>query len=254
MCVGTLGTADHRTGSREGNKMSVATQSKERPILFSGPMVRAIMEGRKTQTRRIVSPQPEVMYEYPSQPELLEFLHPETSGTYSRESFARNCCKFGLVGERLWVRESFCQLRREHYHDGSKPREAFMDVYNRVNGCAYAADTQPGTDGDDIRKEYGYKWTPSIHMPRWASRITLEITDVRVERLNDLSEADAIAEGIEPVRKIWKLYGKRQPGTADATGQPRKSYVSLWEAINGPESWAENPFVWVVQFRRIEQR
>lgn len=229
--------------------MSTATQTKERPILFSGPMVRAILEGRKTQTRRIVKGKGTwAVVDNPDSERTWPGAEDECGDWQDFE------CPYGEIGNRLWVRESFCQLRREHYHDGSKPREAFMDVYDRVNGCAYAADTQPGTDGDDARREYGYKWTPSIHMPRWASRITLEITGVRVERLNDLSESDAIAEGIEPVRQIWKLYGKRQPGTAEATGQPRKSYVSLWEAINGPGSWVANPWVWVVEFKRKEQR
>ena len=213
--------------------MSTATQTKERPILFSGPMVRAILEGRKTQTRRIVSPQPDVMYEYPNQPELLEFLHPQTSGTYGRESFARNCCKFGLAGDRLWIREAWARII----------------VGNQID-YLYRADHHKGLE----KRDGDQKWNPSIHMPRVACRIMLEITGVRVERLNDINEQDAKSEGIEPVRNIWKLYGDRQLGTADATGQPRKSFMSLWESINAPGSWAANPWVWVVEFQRIEQR
>ncbi|AMV20444.1 hypothetical protein [Planctomyces sp. SH-PL14] len=97
-----------------------------------------------------------------------------------------------------------------------------------------------------------WKKIPSIHMPRWASRLTLEITGIKVERLQDISEEDAIAEGIEPVRQIWKLYGKREQWEAEATGQPIKSFLSLWESINGDGSWALNPWIWAIDFKRIE--
>lgn len=102
---------------------------------------------------------------------------------------------------------------------------------------AYAADTPPGSYGDDQRKAYGLKWRPSIHMPRWASRITLEVTGVRVERLQDISEADALAEGVtfDPLMHT----------------NPREAYMHLWNAINGPGSWYANPWVWVVEFRKL---
>jgi hypothetical protein len=203
--------------------MSTTTAIKERPILFSGPMVRAILEGRKTQTRRIIKPQPV-----------------EKDGWFSREGYTAGSekalregmpffggCPYGSSGERIWV------------------REAFQHNLNSRERYRYRADSHAG-----LEKRVGDgRWTPSIHMPRVASRINLEITGVRIERLNDISEADAVAEGIEPVRNIWKLYGQQMPGFADATGQPRKSYASLWESINGPGSWAANPWVWVVEFK-----
>lgn len=200
---------------------------KERPILMSGPMVRAILDGRKTQTRRVVKPQPtfvnaEALYviqEFPDEP------HREID------------CPYGKVGDRLWVKETFCtpftigapgqgqkiRFRASHVEDG-----------------------------------FTYKWRPSIFMPRWASRITLEIVSVRVERLQHISEEDAIAEGVEPLRKLapqmphhWKSYRLSGDGTfCEATAWD--SYRTLWESINGNGSWAANPWVWVVEFKRVE--
>ena len=235
---------------------------KERPILFSGPMVRAILDGRKTQTRRIVKPQPEVMYEYKDRPEILEFLHPVTSGTYSRESFAESCCKFGVVGDRLWVRETFASI--------SQPRIAY-----KADGFAGAI-TDDG-DGNKLvlhhghileapgypfglktittigLKLYGGRWKPSIHMPRWASRITLEITGVRVERLQDISEDDAIAEGVEGGCLTCGENCMKTGGCGYCNPEYRDSFIGLWHQINGPDSWDSNPWVWAVAFKRVTQ-
>ena len=192
------------------------TEVKERPILFSGPMVKAILDGRKTQTRRIAK----------------EFVDNELSTAMTRRWPQQKGCPYGEPGERLWVREAWA------------PASAALPL---AEGVLYRADYHTS-----LEKRYGdQKWKPSIHMKRVDSRINLEITGIRVERLNDISVEDAIAEGIEPVRYIWKLYGERVLGSADATGQPRKSYASLWQSINGPGSWAANPLVWVVEFRKV---
>lgn len=195
---------------------------KERPILFSAPMVCAILDGKKTQTRRVIKPQPEWM-----EPEVVWTLRENGhSGTgwyahnedYPEEGSLFYHCPYGTPGDRLWVRETF------HTVDGAS---AF-----------YRADYEHNPKGD---KEHGIVWTPSIHMPRWASRITLKVTDVRVERLQDISEKDAWAEGCE---------GFDDDVSGGKSGYCE--YAELWEAINGKGSWEANPWVWVVEFREVE--
>jgi hypothetical protein len=202
----------------------ITTESKERPILFSGPMVRAILEGRKTQTRRTYKLQKEM--------EWYQDLGGEAEGWYTNGigwwNVEEEVCPYGKLGDRLWIREAW----------------AHEFVGNEI-AYKFRADHHTGLE----KRDGDQKWKPSIHMPRIACRLMLEITGTRVERLNEISVDDAIAEGIEPVRGIWKLYGERTIGSAVATGQPRKSYASLWQSINGPGSWAANPWVWVVEFK-----
>jgi hypothetical protein len=195
---------------------------KERPILFSAPMVRALLDGSKTQTRRVGGL--EVINAEPNRYEFRGI----TSGPgaphfafHDRESGAQVLvrCRHGQPGDRLWVRETFGNLEG----DGVPPE------------WSYRADTH-----DAVLPP---RWTPSIHMPRAASRIDLEVTGVRVERLLDISESDAIAEGVEPLT---------EPG---AVFRPAASaYSDLWEQINGAGSWAANPWVWVVEFQKIKSR
>lgn len=209
---------------------------RERPILFSAPMVRAILDGSKTQTRRLVKPAPQMVTDQCVAPwegdpaSLLRLLQQNKRG-----------CPYGQPGDRLWVRETWMDLAGtgvEHY-----------DAQGRRQRYAYGADTLPGSYGDEARKAYGLKWRPSIHMPRAASRMLLGVTSVSVERLQGISEADAIAEGIE--RRVdacgeWAHYADTGL-TTDAIG----SYRSLWELINGPASWKANPWVWVVEFKQV---
>jgi len=196
---------------------------KERPILFSAPMVKAILDGRKTVTRRVVKPQP------PANAHQVEtWHHPDTKPRFFTWTTAGEIsdqweplpCPYGQPGEKLWVRETWMDL----LGTGIERKTGDHGRY------AYAADTPPGSYGDDQRKAYGLKWRPSIHMPRAASRITLEVTDVRVERLGDVSESDARAEGVQSVAE----------------------FKELWASINGPSSWDANPWVWVVEFKRVE--
>lgn len=207
---------------------------RERPILFSATMVRAILDDSKTQTRRVVKPQPPAKYRH-LWPEFNSrgtvgpigwFWSKETSGSGAEQQdlLGINPCPYGNVGDRLWVRETWLPFDRDH----------------RPPDYTYRADITP--EGDDIRVEYircgrNYLWRPSIHMPRAASRITLEITGVRVERLQDISEADAMAEGVP-----FSLMGSTH----------RIGFENLWQSINGPESWSANPWVWVIEFRRVE--
>ena len=182
---------------------------KERPLLFSGPMVRAILNGTKTQTRRIVKPNHIAAY------------HDGVPSLFSG-------FPYGVNGDRLWVRETW-----SHTGDGVwSIAAARMAPTGRP---VYAAD---GGEGP---------WWPSIHMPREFSRITLEVVRVRVERLNDCSEADAKAEGCGLAPALPDCT------EVEACGQTfRAGYAALWNDINGPGSWEANPWVWVITFKRIE--
>lgn len=193
----------------------------ERPILFSGPMVRALLDGTKTQTRRVCKPANEHALSYVVGP--FEERGDLTAGRFGDEEGNLTFpCPYGRLGDSLWVRESVA------------------DIGARLT---YRADTD---DGAHCKVK---RWTPSIHMPRWASRILLEITNVRVERLQDISEKDAVAEGIARTKAgFWSLYGQRD---VDGTFSPRASYRALWESINGAGSWDANPWVWVVEFKKV---
>lgn len=211
----------------------------ERPILFQGAMVRAILDGSKTQTRRICKPA-----QFYSMSRVVEVPDPQERGqVYNGSHFGDEdgevqfASPYGGRGDRLWVRESHWWFKDEPDHETGyfPPKLTIEDVEYRA-------------DGDDGRKV----WRPSIHMPRWACRLVLEVTAVRVERLQDISEADAIAEGIELIPgpepyPMWRHYGKEHTRVTPASS----SYQSLWEQINGPGSWAANPWVWVVEFRRV---
>ena len=209
---------------------------KERPILFSAPMVRALLDGSKTQTRRILKVQPDE-----------DGLSKVTDGPWVDTSGRQYVCPYGQPGDQLWVRET--------WGVGSRP-----DPWGGYDGIEYRADEAWLEDGDDFAchkvetpddiclGDYSHGWKPSIHMPRWASRIQLEITDVRIERLQDISEEDAKAEGIEPELDGWIDYSNP---SAQMCLNPIDSFRTLWEAINGNGSWAANPWVWVVEFRRV---
>ena len=221
----------------------------ERPILFSGPMVRAILEGRKTQTRRVVKPQPD----HPafSRRKMLAlddegidlYLH---GGPLLPRAIR---CPYGRDGNRLWVRESWspdppCDgpwgyISWAGCRDGKIA--GVPERFRHPAFCNYAADWLHGP----------ITWTPSIHMPRWASRINLRITGVRVERLQDISADDAKAEGISEFIGGWWCEHDDTPQIAGMT--PQDGYRKIWERINGADSWAANPWVWVVSFERDKE-
>jgi len=164
-----------------------------------------------------------------------------------REFFCGVKCPYGQPGDRLWVRESSYQYGRHLYReDQSGEREWFFKP-DESSSRHFAADGPKPEAAED----YVWRSVPSIHMPRWASRLLLEITTVRVERVQDISEADAIAEGIESRDGEgfwWRDYELKNGWHAD---NPTMSYETLWRSINGPESWAANPWVWVVEFKVI---
>lgn len=197
---------------------------KERPIPMSAPMVKAILAGTKSQTRRVVR--------YAA-PDLID-----ADGWPLRDESAdgagevRAACPYGIPGDRLWVREAWSTLG---IYDGMKPSD--MAPY-------FAGTIRYKADGHQSGK-----LRPGMFMPRWASRILLEITDVRVERLQEISENDAIAEGIE---RLPRLEGYGLPdGSHFHVTDPRISYRSLWDAINGQGAVEANPWVWCVSFKRI---
>lgn len=197
---------------------------RERPILFSAPMVRAILEGRKTQTRRVVKDR-----------------HIDAAPPACFFQWLRENCPYGQPGDRLWVRETFALSVIDP--DGLSPEDD-PENYDVI----YRADPeQPGggwadSDGNEIPAP----WKPSIHMPRWASRIDLEITAVRVEHLHDITEADARAEGAKPY--LLPVHPDRE------SLRHVDGFSQLWQSINGPDSWAANPWVWVVEFQRVDAK
>jgi len=222
---------------------------KERPILFSAPMVRALLDGSKTQTRRGLKkqfPDDAVMAEMPATDPIGGWVISGHSGLWWDD--AASCfddairCPYGQPGDRLWVRETFTDLLGtgiEHRPIPSGPMQRYV----------YAADIKPGSYGYDARKEFGVKWKPSIFMPRAASRITLEITAVRVERLQDISDGDARAEG---ARNLDVASGRETLDPYSRQGSCVAHYKHIWQQINGADSWDANPWVWVIEFKRIE--
>lgn len=227
---------------------------KERPILFSGEMVRAILAGRKTQTRRIMRMTDEARLELSSplahvDPQYGVFEH--SSGANVRIAVPGAGywahCPYGNVGDRLWVRETwYDDLDREsgdipeRLDDG---RVAGIE-YRASHNCAnFEAGCPCNPDGDGNRSE----WRPSIFMPRWASRLTLEVVEIRVERLQDITEDDARAEGVTP-------FPYDPEGDCWTDGKHRTAFEHLWGKINGERApWASNCWVWVVSFRRLEK-
>jgi hypothetical protein len=247
----------------------------DRPILFSGEMVRAILEGRKTQTRRIMKVQPT-----PNQWVTVEHYHPividrhgdmqpgeEIFGAHWNDGECGLRCPYGAPSDLLWVRETWCLTRDTlDWETGGDAasyewnEDMYGDPLQCLNGDGlgasaalhYPADGEDNTpsemwpciglNGKVLRKKE-IRWRPSIHMPRWASRITLRITDIRVERLQDITEDDARAEGV----------GYKNPGYLPGTkGNWIGSFAYLWNKINGPGAWEANPWVWVVSFERVK--
>ena len=222
---------------------------KERPILFSAPMVNAILAGRKTQTRRVVK-RPANIDSLEASPNYPGEWVPWVDGDPGESIF----CPYGVPGDRLWVRESGKLLSEAFDHDPALGKDLWRDA-----GWQYADGTvKQLLDYDPPLSEWVDDCSaigrPSIHMPRWASRITLEITGVRVERLNDISADDADAEGFGgdfPDRVMPDIFPAREGGWGHLSIP--ECYARLWEHINGPGSWAANPFVWVVEFKRVDQ-
>lgn len=244
----------------------------ERGMIFNAEMVRAILDGRKTQTRRVMKVQPEsnqlgllLITDSTKHSDIGKYHWAESNATGNHVRSKLFSCPFGAVGDRIWVRETWAILGNE---DGCciDWEEKLCKADERSAARIYRAscEQRPGNYGlwsipDDAdwkphTKDYQYEgaWRPSIHMPRWASRILLEITDVRVERLNAISEEDATAEGVPPAGSLLPDY----PGTfltpKGDFATAKVAFQRLWESIYGEESWKANGWVWVISFKRVE--
>ncbi|MGR7031555.1 hypothetical protein ACU632_17135 [Klebsiella aerogenes] len=208
----------------------------ERGMIFNGEMVRALLSGRKTQTRRPVK--------FPVHDKNLgcELAGNELAGELSAGNYLNSA--FGKPGDRIWVRETF----RVH----SRATDVATLVYKASVRNSWTEQTHRVPVSVCNKPATPEKWTPSLHMPRWASRILLEITDVRVERLNSIHDVDAMREGIQNLTTCSHAdFGI--PGVVNAQ-HPVRAFQLLWESIYGAESWKANPWVWVVKFKRIEER
>lgn len=221
-----------------------------KPILFSTDMVRAILEGRKTQTRRVLNPQPKTHF----RPDKRIDIYERTPGSWEVKDKISECgfsrldhfkCPFGKVGDLLYVRETFSV---------SLAGKEIVPIFKADWETACPFQT----------------WRPSIHMPKKYARIWLEITNVRVERLNHITELDARNEGIETCIADKKMFGARASGMrlfrdycrkdnslvdhpCNGFDSSKTSFMTLWESIYGIESWEDNPWVWVVEFNRIDK-
>lgn len=216
---------------------------KERPILFSGAMVRALLDGSKTQTRRVVKPQP------PAETQsVLTYYHPDPrEHFYGFDGDAlmdwAKPCPYGEKGDHLYVRETW-----QHSNHPLGPYDEDCHVFYRADYL----DDPHGADGEKSPEGKYRDWRPSIHMPRAASRILLEVTGVRVERLQEISETDACAEG---ARECDPVSGRE---VILAGASQRGSYVlhyrDIWDSLNAARGygWQANPFVWVVEFKRVK--
>ncbi len=257
---------------------------KERPILFKGAMVQAILDGRKTQTRRPVTPQPPAAAVKPWC--IVRSSDSSWTGTWGwtdsvgaeppRYVVDGVRCPLGVAGEQLWVREAFQVFERTSLEQGEEWSQVTKRLRTDIDEppsarwwrLAYRADGEL----EDVT------WRPSIHMPRWASRIQLEMEWIRAQRLHDITDEEAIAEGIAPLftdeemkarpelescRGMWRNYlwhgcarGKVMDQWAyQSSGylSARDSFSSLWESVYGAGSWVQNPWVWVVNFKRVEK-
>lgn len=242
---------------------------RERPIMFSGEMVKAILAVRKTQTRRIVKHQHDAQFVGAAGDDKAD---PRNWGWFDEagevclladggEGETHMRCPYGSPGDRLWVREKW----RSAWHE---------DLFASVQYAADSSYRKPEFDDEDEGHRFAYMcevcngdkepWRSPLHMWREMSRITLEVTAVRVEQLHEISEADAIAEGVQTERDHYggdvplKVHGSvawhRYDGAACAAVSAVESYRTLWESINGKGAWDENPWVWVVEFNVVEAR
>lgn len=218
---------------------------KETGLMFKAPLVRALLEGRKTQTRRIAKP----------------VRHPDLGNVYSPGALVlehepqhviNRACPYGHPGDRIYVRETFVQGYKEDPETGAVRN--YDEEGNDIPMTTWYRATDGGiTWGDDDGWETNVPWKPAIHMPKALARIWLEITGVRLERIQDISEKDAIAEGIERTEDFfgcpcWRDYSEPEgPDASVCPDDPIGSFQTLWESTGG--DWDANPWVWVVDFR-----
>lgn len=259
--------------------METVIQVKERPILFNGEMVRAVLDGRKTQTRRVMNPQPipnehKEGKHWVSNNSVKSMIDVEDFLQGHDKTVAGCFCPYGAPGDQLWVRETWRTFAAPiPCDDGSIEDRSIGLGFKSDDGLTYPDIDNVSTDVlHRLGKQYEQdmkstgigvpRWRPSIHMPRWASRIQLEITDVRVERVQDISGEDAQKEGCTFVDFGKNKWGNQNPGwrcgdAATHHGQaldtPRFAFANIWNSINEKcgLGWDINPWVWVVEFHRL---
>jgi hypothetical protein len=236
----------------------------EHGMIFNGEMVKAILNGRKTQTRRMLNIQPEHaefglrrVIESKNGRDNGKYFWSQSDATGMKARSKVFGCPYGAVGDRIWGRETWAVVSHAFDDDGLMidyvPDRPAKAVHEKPFGngyysghAIYAADGGFTWGNDDGCLDGRSCWKPSIHMPRWASRITLEITSVRIERLNDISEADAITEGFTSTAQLTA-------SGDDYTGlYASDRFADTWQSIYGAESWNANPWVWVIEFKRVE--
>ncbi|MGH1594083.1 hypothetical protein ACRBEJ_08670 [Yersinia proxima] len=235
-----------------------STTSKERPILFNAEMVNAILSGRKTQTRRIIANTgADNCIPLQKRTKTKDGIY-----THVTDAPAYGLCPLGKVGDQLWVREAYRMAKSLDAHSPSVVAELSLNAGYKKPW----APIQLEADGTRIGKWAGFdtppvlteagKLRPSLHMPRWASRINLLITGVRVERLQDISEQDAMSEGIDADCLAESQDHYDCIADHNMTGRPtaRGYFSNLWQSIYGEESWEANPWVWVIEFERMEAK
>lgn len=229
----------------------------ERGILFSASLVRALLAGTKTVTRRIVKSNATRIVWVKDHAADIDGIYTGWVQDFGRKKIMRAMrCPYGVPGDRLWVRETWSPDHKNVYPmipvvyraaDGSAPSGS--EIREHVSGCKAEGG---GVSSAECLKCVGFRWRPSIHMPRWASRITLQIDEVRVERLQEITEEEARAEGVTPLEGINP--DQRLAGSDDRFGDSpyRCAFAVLWDELNLERgSWASNPFVWRIGFHRV---
>lgn len=227
-------------------------------MIFNGEMVRAILDGRKTQTRRIMKIQPE--HSGLGLRRVIDSKNGSDDGKYFWSS-SDSCglktrsksftCPFGAVGDRIWVRETFQGPLFDYEQMGSYLKDS--SKFEKPEFCQYAADGKPAPEYYDADDNLRHGWRPSIHMPRWASRILLEITNIGVQRIRSISQNDAAREGLMRLPATGRYcMNQGDQYFGGASHDAREVFSWLWQSIYGEESWDANPWVWVIEFKRIE--
>lgn len=248
---------------------AAAAPVSEQPILMSAPMVRAILAGAKTQTRRLVKPQPVENYSViGAVRESRGWSWPRPDGQCVGLETMSELCPYGTPGDLLWVRETYAlehcvEPDQAPPHADWRPTKtsADPDEHRWIQPHYRATDPPPALSYEDSA-DPRVRWRASIHMPRWASRITLRVTGVRVERLQDISREDAVAEGVEwnkcPTEQTQQSMDAQRAAHRIGMAAHYEAWIDyvggyhwLWESINGAGAWNANPFVWVIEFLRV---
>ncbi len=231
---------------------------KEKPILFNSEMVKAVLEGRKTQTRRVIKNACDIIQDWDDKDKSYGPYYEDQYGDFHKSIEA---CPYGQIGNKLWVRETFTYHR--NFGEDVKPDAPIIYKADKDNCGQYPCEI----NNETILVSQKMPWKPSIFMPKSACRIWLEITDIRVERVRDIGESESIKEGVSKYKTAglrgWMYYNEDNLPLRTyellrdtrVCGCARSSFLSLWDSINEKRGypWESNPWVWVVEFKRIDK-